>query len=114
MCSKPAHQHALSMSALVHTKQATSSWRTCNQEPLWIHESLRASEAGRGAVHLRTGAPPGRNGSNRQLPAPWLRVNAFRAEGCRARLSPAREGDRKLWHEPRKGGENLALPGLLT
>ena len=25
------HQHGLSMSALIHTKQATSSWITCNQ-----------------------------------------------------------------------------------
>ena len=35
-------------------------------------------------------------------------------QGCRARLSPASEVDRKLWHEPRKGGENINLPGLLT
>src|SRR5207248_171612 len=84
------------------------------KEPLSIHESLRPSEAGPRAVHLRTGAPLGRNGSHRQLPASWLRGDAFWAEGCRARLSPAREGDRELWHKPRKGGENIALPGLLT
>lgn len=64
--------------------------------------------------NVRTGTPLGRNGSHRQLPASWLRGNTFRAEGCRTRLSPARKGDRELWHEPRKGGENLDLPGLLT
>ena len=33
---------------------------------------------------------------------------------CRDHLWPAREVDRELWHKPRKGGENLDLPGLLT
>jgi len=35
----------------------------------------------------------------------WLRGDAFRAEGCRARLSPSCEVDWEIWHKSRKGSE---------